>query len=305
MGPGAAQRPTTCGSRALTTDPRSRTTRQLAESALVRLLDAADPAHRSELVLVGGLVPEYLARTAPVEHQGTTDVDVVLSVGFVYDRDELDFGWLERALEMAGFRVDPRQGGGWRWLTTVEGVPVKLELLCDVPGDPSNQVVSLPGCRHASAVNLQGPGAALQDAVTRTLSTHQGPRVITTAGLGGYVLSKASAAASRAQDRDFYDLAYVLIHNDLGGPGPAAEAVITCLAGLDDPAGTAGTVYLPRLRAALAELAEGQRQGAWIYARESVRTGSIDSEQTLVEDATSAAFDVLRQLDEAHPRRRP
>lgn len=276
-------------------EPRSRTTRQLAETALLRLMDAAGRDHAGELVVVGGLVPEYLASSAPLEHQGTTDVDIVVSVGFIYDRDELDLGWLQRALETAAYRLDRGQGG-WRWIVDVDGFPVKVEFLCDVPGDQSNQVVPLPGCTKASAINLQGPGAALQDAVVRTVVTAGGNREIVTADLGGYLIAKAAAVASRGLGRDFYDLAFVLIHNDRGGPQAAADAVAECLARLDDEARVGPSVYLPRLEAAMGYFLEGERMGAFVYAREAVRTGAADTEAVLVEDASSAAHEFVTRL---------
>lgn len=39
---------------------------------------------------------------------------MLLSVGFVYDRDEMDFRWLQDALTAAGFTVDERTASGWR-----------------------------------------------------------------------------------------------------------------------------------------------------------------------------------------------
>ncbi|ROP65243.1 MULTISPECIES: hypothetical protein [unclassified Curtobacterium] len=52
--------------------PRDREARALAEAALASLLHAAD-RHSTELVLIGGLVPEYLV-DADDPHQGTNDV---------------------------------------------------------------------------------------------------------------------------------------------------------------------------------------------------------------------------------------
>ena len=42
-------------------------------------------------------------------------------------------------------------------------------------------------------------------------------------GLAGFLLAKAAAAHSRRQD--WYDVAFVLLHNDAGGPSAAAELV--------------------------------------------------------------------------------
>ena len=41
----------------------------------------------------------------------------------------------------------------------------------------------------------------------------------------GFLLAKCAAAHSRRQPKDWYDIAFVLLHNDLGGPAEAANAV--------------------------------------------------------------------------------
>ncbi|GAA1469916.1 hypothetical protein [Microbacterium thalassium] len=80
----------------MTEQPRSREARARAETALAALLDATGE-HWREIVVIGGLVPDVIAPGA-VAHQGTADVDVMLDLALVFDRDEQDFGWLEQAL---------------------------------------------------------------------------------------------------------------------------------------------------------------------------------------------------------------
>ena len=46
------------------------------------------------------------------------------------------------------------------------------------------------------------------------------------AGLSSYLLAKTHAAHRRRATKDWYDLAYVLIHNDAGGPRPAGHTVL-------------------------------------------------------------------------------
>jgi hypothetical protein len=112
---------------------------------------------------------------------------------------------------------------------------VKVELLCDVFGDESTGPIALPGCTHASAMNLHGPGAALDTTapypIEAMVPTPSGPRPalveLRRASLGGYVVAKASAITHRGLDKDLYDLAYIVIHNDAGGPQEAATRVRT------------------------------------------------------------------------------
>ena len=45
------------------------------------------------------------------------------------------------------------------------------------------------------------------------------------AGLAGFLLAKTAAAFSRRKPKDWYDIAFVLFHNDAGGPTEAANVV--------------------------------------------------------------------------------
>ncbi len=91
-------------------DPiRSRRARDLAERALVRLVRVYGDV--PEFVLLGGLVPDLLCRTAARPHQGTTDVDV--QVDLEIQSGSVNSERLERALKDCGFTSDPQRV--WRW----------------------------------------------------------------------------------------------------------------------------------------------------------------------------------------------
>jgi hypothetical protein len=83
--------------------PRSRTARQAAEQALVRVVHhyGATP----EFVLLGGLVPELLCSSSGMRHAGTTDVDVQVDLEIA--AGAVNTARLERALANAEFVVDP------------------------------------------------------------------------------------------------------------------------------------------------------------------------------------------------------
>ena len=51
------------------------------------------------------------------------------------------------------------------------------------------------------------------------------------AGLAGFLLAKSAAAHSRRKEKDWYDIAFVLLHNDAGGIEDAAQAVVDRFAG--------------------------------------------------------------------------
>ena len=128
---------------------RSPEARELAENALVRLLDALD-GHELDLVVLGGLVPELLTRGQGDEtpaHLGTTDIDIHITL--VAD-PESDLSALETALEAIDAKLDPKIDG-WRWLIPIEGTRVKIEFLCDLEDRPANETIPLPGCHHGSS----------------------------------------------------------------------------------------------------------------------------------------------------------
>jgi len=71
----------------LASELRSRAAPDRAEGALARFALLA-AGHTHEFVVIGGLNPDFLAPTAPAPHIGTTDVDLLFEIGFIYDRDE-------------------------------------------------------------------------------------------------------------------------------------------------------------------------------------------------------------------------
>lgn len=276
----------------MTTEQRSSRGRELAEQALIALATELGP-HLEELVIIGGLNPAFLTEDPPVAHQGTNDVDILLSVGFVYDRDESDFVWLEEALVSAGFQIDPDDSTGWRWRLDVQGARVKVELLCDVDGEHPH-VLDLPGCDRAAAMNLPGPGAALVGTVTRTLpipdAMGSGTVELRFAGLGGYLTAKAAAIVGRRLAKDYYDFAYVLLYNSEGGP---AQAAVELKREQDQRLSR----YWPDLQAAVGTYVSEERPGAHVFAAEMWSSGSTTDMDTLLEDATSAAHEFWEELN--------
>jgi len=168
-------------------EQRSRAGRARAELALVRLLHELND-DEVPLVVLGGLVPELLAREDDLvpQHLGTTDVAVPL---ITHVQADADLGGVERALTRIDFRPDPDEDG-WRWQGLIDEVPVKLEPRCDLPDHREREVIRPRGSKVLAAANL---------------------------------LAKCVAARWRAAAKDYFDFAYVLLHNRHGGPEGAAE----------------------------------------------------------------------------------
>jgi hypothetical protein len=80
------------------------------------------------------------------------------------------------------------------------------------------------------AANLPGTGFASKDVEVRQLRSRVGGveqvADINVTGVAGFLLAKAAAARSRRKAKDWYDVAFVLQHNDAGGPAAAAQTVL-------------------------------------------------------------------------------
>jgi hypothetical protein len=273
--------------------PRTTQARDLALEALITLIVRLGP-HAEDVVVIGGLNPDLLTDQPPAPHQGTNDIDLLLQVGFVYERDDdLDFSWLERALLDSGFED---LGPGWRWRMNLHGLPVVLEVMCDTPDNP-DRPIALPGTRTLAAMNLAGPAPALNGTLRRTITVPDtirakapsAPTAVTIrfAGLGGYVLAKAAAVHKREAPKDLYDLAFVLLYNTAGGPQAAGAAARNAL----PPEPTEDHRGLTR--AAMARFASASSVGPRVFA-ETMRASNPDLDaEVLAQDAVGAAAEFL------------
>ncbi len=206
--------------------PRSRPARVAAETALVRVVHHY--GSRPEFVLMGGLMPEYLCAGSGVQHAGTTDVDVQVDLEIA--GGAVNVKKLEQALRNAEFEPDAERV--WRWSFGGAAIPtvVKFELLADDEEVRSGEILQFKECDTLGAVNLRGTGFAPRDVVTRRLTARVGDLKrtveISVTGLAGFLMAKSAAARERRKPKDWYDIAFVLLHNDAGGPEEAAKAIL-------------------------------------------------------------------------------
>ena len=204
---------------------RSRAAREAAERALVHIVHHY--GQRPQFVVLGGLVPELLCAGSRFQHAGTTDVDVQVNLEIACGA--VNAKRLERALHDAEFV--PEDGRIWRWVAdrAVATTLVKFELLADLHDQPAEALIAFDECDSLGAVNLRGTGFASRDIETRRLSARIGGVThnveVNFTSLAGFLLAKAAAAFSRRKAKDWYDIAFVLLHNDAGGPAEAAGLV--------------------------------------------------------------------------------
>lgn len=206
--------------------PRSRAARAAAERALIRVV--YHYGARPEFVVLGGLVPELLCANSAFIHAGTTDVDVQVDLEIACGA--VNTTRLEQALRNSEFEPDHEHI--WRWTTVGSDARtiVKFELLADLDDAPAGGLVLFDGCVNLGAANLRGTGFASRDVEVRTLQTRVGGveqvAQINVTGLAGFLLAKSAAARSRREPKDWYDIAFVLLHNDAGEPQEAAQQVL-------------------------------------------------------------------------------
>jgi hypothetical protein len=135
-------------------------------------------------------------------------------------------------------------------------------------------------------VNLRGSGFAARDYVAREPRARIGGvdhvAEVNVAGLAGFLLAKAAAARSRRKLKGWYDIAFVLLHNDAGGPAAAATDVQQRF----------GEELVGAIRTALDDLTANFQgpgtQGAKAYAAQMLIDHPELDERTLLADAVLA-----------------
>lgn len=203
--------------------PRSRPARKAAEEALVRVVHHY--GETPEFVVLGGLVPELLCDKSRVVHAGTTDIDVQVDLEIA--AGATNASRLERALRNAEF--ESTDGRAWRWQTRADDTKsiIKFELLADLEDHPANATVNFAQCEALGAANLRGTRFASRDFVRQPLSSRVGGVLydveVNVTGVAGFLLAKTAAAYGRRKEKDWYDIAFVLLHGNDGGPRDAAE----------------------------------------------------------------------------------
>lgn len=100
--------------------------------------------------MIGGLNPGFLTQNPPVPHQGTTDIDLLFTLGVDAHSSGQDFSWIDDALETGGFITENK----WRWRAVLGETPVLLEFLCDLLNHTAD-TTPLPGATTTVAEQLK------------------------------------------------------------------------------------------------------------------------------------------------------
>lgn len=274
--------------------------RRAAELALVRV--CSHFGERPNFVLLGGLVPALLCSDSDRLHAGTTDVDVQVDLEIAGGAEHARR--LEIALKNADFRLDSERV--WRWETVQGGgyrAVIKFELLADLADQPQGADVHFNNTDRLGAVNLRGTGYASKDYAPRTLVAYdQGAQIsaeVNVTGLAGFLLAKTAAAYGRHKSKDYYDIAFALLHRNevFDDEGGALEPADVVLRRLGAPA---------EMRSAIEDLAanfaDDHAQGVGAYVDQLlVNTPELDP-ATAATDAQLAVGAFTTSLLKALPR---
>ncbi|MFO7653021.1 MAG: hypothetical protein R6X25_04280 [Candidatus Krumholzibacteriia bacterium] len=185
------------------------------------------------LVVVGGLVPSLIVDRdrlvdASAAHVGTMDLDVGLAVALL---DQGRYRSLTDRLRTAGFSQDVNKEGNptrQRWkIERTRKVTVDFLIQPTRPEDTGGELRDI----EADFAALIAPGLhlAFQDRISANLSGQtimgeDAEREVWICGPGAFVVLKALAFDSRGENKDAYDLFYVVRNF-----GSGVEDVAACL----------------------------------------------------------------------------
>lgn len=173
-----------------------------------------------EVVIVGGLVPSLIVPPTGLPqgrlpHIGTMDVDIGLAVAIL---DHQKYHELEERLRGAGFVPDVNSAGKptnqrRRIVTGARSVTVDFLIPPTSPSDRGGRLRNFE--EGFAAVIMPGLELAFQDReeitlIGETLHGEQATRLIRVCGAGAFTVLKALAFRGRGENKDAYDLIYVL-----------------------------------------------------------------------------------------------
>jgi hypothetical protein len=185
-----------------------------------------------ELVVVGGLVPSLLIDHEALSedtaaHVGTMDLDIGLTLALL---DEGRYRKVTERLRDAGFTMDTNDDGNptrQRWKITGSGtVTVDFLIQPSLAGDKGGKLRDIEP--DFAAIIAPGLKLAFQDRqrVTidgRTIFGEKAKRDFWICGAGAFVVLKAFAFDGRGENKDAYDLYYVIRNYGAGVDDVAAK----------------------------------------------------------------------------------
>lgn len=202
-----------------------------------------------ELVVIGGLVPSLLIKQDELPegadaHVGTMDLDVGLTLALL---DGGRYRTLTERLRRAGFEQDVNDEGNptrQRWkIEKLEKVTIDFLIQPSLPEDKGGKLRDIEP--DFAAVIAPGLHLAFQDRERvvlegNTIVGEQAKREVWVSGPGAYVVLKSIAFRLRGENKDAYDL-YYLVRNYGAGAADVASRLKPLLG---DPSAQQALEYL-------------------------------------------------------------
>ncbi len=245
-----------------------------------------------ELVVVGGLVPSLIINQQDLPpgaspHVGTMDLDLGLAFALV---GEQRYQKVAERLRAAGFEMDKNEDGNLtrqRW--RISNPPVKVDFLIE-PDDPAAKPGRLfPLTNDWAAIIAPGLHLAFRDRCKvilegRTIAGETARRHVHVCGAGAFVVLKALSFHFRGENKEAYDLFY-LLHNF--GRDVSDVAVQFRLL-LPDPAAARAVEYL-RTDFLEAEALGPRRVAEFLYGRgdTELQTDVVEYVRRFLEGSTT------------------
>jgi hypothetical protein len=188
-----------------------------------------------DIVVVGGLVPYLIVdqQAADDLHVGTRDLDLGLSLALL---DEERYREISARLRDRGFEAGTKtEGQVTRQTWVLPGTRVSVDFLIpsSARGPAAGRLQNLEG--DFAAIVTPALPVAFLDHVTvmiddMTTAGERAKRMVRVCGPAAFVVLKAHALRSRGENKDAYDLVYVLMNYDDG----SVEQVVERFAAIAD-----------------------------------------------------------------------
>lgn len=183
---------------------------------------------REKFVIVGGAVPWLLLESAEPEHIGTLDIDIALDPTALEDDEYAD---LIEALETKGYERSTGDLKAFqlrRYVTVDSGPPIAVIVDFLIPKGLRPKSRSSIRVPHFRAIDADGASIALEHSAMkhlegRMVDGRQNAVDIRVVGIPAFLVMKGHALASRAKEKDAYDI-YFCVRNYPGGPEALAIA---------------------------------------------------------------------------------
>jgi hypothetical protein len=205
---------------------------ELAERVLLEVWSKLGE-FRSNMVLVGGLVPRYLVDQSMAQkkgnlHCGTMDVDLGVSIAVA---DVLSYRSIRKTLEEMGFRPGKNKMGREQlhsFVKKINGIDVNVDFLTTRYEGPSDTLMREVES-NLRAIQIEGLGLALESPLSISVEGELLSGGYTTEKVNicrsiPFIVLKTLAFDNRREPKDVYDMLYVLLNSD-GGALAVAKSV--------------------------------------------------------------------------------